>query len=456
MKNLALLLVISAGSTFLQAQVTRIQLDSVVTNRYMHPENDTKYVYTYQEDEIESLGYRWQPLTSSWRPFLKTTYQYSGNERVTTVYNWRNDTQTWAPDSKTADTFDASEKLIESIEFQWDESLNTWEPDTRYSLDNVNPPSYWEDVYETWNTNLNEWQYSRKNAKWADAAGNLIELIDYAGVNNSWILTGLSERHLYGYNANNDAISYENYRWMPSNSTWMPITKHTYFYAPDSSYVALDIYSFNIPQQAWVFVYRPVEEHYTYNPEGRVAEIIQLTGNPLDNNLKFTYTYDVEGNVTDYSRFTWGDVPEIWVPESQDIKVYDLSLSSEGVRCPPNHAETLKDAILISRDYYTNFQSFELLFQDFYYYSEFITGTDEAPASEALKLFPNPVRDLLTPGANAPRASSYQITDLNGRILQQEKSWDGDGIDVSWLIPGSYVIRLIEGNRIITGKFIKL
>ncbi|MFZ5940129.1 MAG: T9SS type A sorting domain-containing protein [Bacteroidota bacterium] len=53
-------------------------------------------------------------------------------------------------------------------------------------------------------------------------------------------------------------------------------------------------------------------------------------------------------------------------------------------------------------------------------------------------------------------ASTLSLLDLNGRVLFFLKQTEGiDGLDVSWLDPGCYIIRITGTGEIRTGKFIR-
>lgn len=81
-------------------------------------------------------------------------------------------------------------------------------------------------------------------------------------------------------------------------------------------------------------------------------------------------------------------------------------------------------------------------------------ANDEIDFDHAIEVYPNPTSDNLTIKSNNISANSnYQIIDSNGRIV---KSGSGiKKIDVSDLITGNYIIRIVQGNESYSLSFIK-
>lgn len=70
-------------------------------------------------------------------------------------------------------------------------------------------------------------------------------------------------------------------------------------------------------------------------------------------------------------------------------------------------------------------------------------------------IYPNPTTDFLTV-CHASKYTVYQIVDSNGKLVQ-EGVLDTEVIDVQNLIPGQYVIRLVDKTRLTMHfHFIKL
>lgn len=71
-----------------------------------------------------------------------------------------------------------------------------------------------------------------------------------------------------------------------------------------------------------------------------------------------------------------------------------------------------------------------------------------------LKVYPNPAVEYLNIKSNSLKIISYQIFDLSGRNVINEKH-NNSPINVSKLASGNYIIRITTSNKIFTEKFIK-
>jgi hypothetical protein len=89
-----------------------------------------------------------------------------------------------------------------------------------------------------------------------------------------------------------------------------------------------------------------------------------------------------------------------------------------------------------------------------------VTGLEEAKGINFLVMaYPNPTTDYLTLRIDEFEISnlSYQLYDINGKLLQNEKiTSDQTSIVMSNLVPSSYFVKVIQGNKEVkTFKIIK-
>ena len=89
-----------------------------------------------------------------------------------------------------------------------------------------------------------------------------------------------------------------------------------------------------------------------------------------------------------------------------------------------------------------------------------VTGIVEAKGINlSVSAYPNPTTDYLTLSIGEFEISnlSYQLYDMNGKLLQSEKiSGNQTSIVMSNLVPSSYFVKVIQGNKEVkTFKIIK-
>lgn len=81
------------------------------------------------------------------------------------------------------------------------------------------------------------------------------------------------------------------------------------------------------------------------------------------------------------------------------------------------------------------------------------TSVDTDDTNSHLQVYPNPVKEILNISLNGFEAQTYQIVDLNGRIVMQGNYTEK--LDVSHLQSGTYVLKLMIGEKSKTERFIK-
>lgn len=90
-----------------------------------------------------------------------------------------------------------------------------------------------------------------------------------------------------------------------------------------------------------------------------------------------------------------------------------------------------------------------------------VTGIEEAKGiSLSVSAYPNPTTDYLTLRIDEFDISnlSYQLYDMNGRLLQNERiTGNQTSIVMSNLVPANYFVKVIQGNKEVkTFKVIKM
>ena len=83
-----------------------------------------------------------------------------------------------------------------------------------------------------------------------------------------------------------------------------------------------------------------------------------------------------------------------------------------------------------------------------YYYETYnnnVSTQDHVRQSSGLRIYPNPVQKTLNLDLEKNRIQQVQILDMNGRLFLQQAG-EQQKLDVSNLIPGSYLIRVIDNK----------
>jgi hypothetical protein len=92
-----------------------------------------------------------------------------------------------------------------------------------------------------------------------------------------------------------------------------------------------------------------------------------------------------------------------------------------------------------------------------YYLNKTTTTSAVHDISFALKVYPNPVVNVLYVKNTSAQPTKYEIIDLQGRVVKQGTfGVNKRSINVSRLNPGVYIIKLSDGKNIIRTKFVKM
>ena len=85
------------------------------------------------------------------------------------------------------------------------------------------------------------------------------------------------------------------------------------------------------------------------------------------------------------------------------------------------------------------------------------TGIDDNYA-DAIRIYPNPVTDVLNLSLNGVKADHYQVVDIKGSVVMLMGSLDnmhGQTINTDRLQPGIYMLKLYSDDNVIIKKFTK-
>lgn len=87
-----------------------------------------------------------------------------------------------------------------------------------------------------------------------------------------------------------------------------------------------------------------------------------------------------------------------------------------------------------------------------YYQNTFVAGLNEN-AAQALRVYPNPVTDVLRADLTEP-IQRREVVDLTGKTVLQTR-WGGPTLDVSALEPGTYFLKVFTKDKLYRSTFVK-
>jgi hypothetical protein len=89
-------------------------------------------------------------------------------------------------------------------------------------------------------------------------------------------------------------------------------------------------------------------------------------------------------------------------------------------------------------------------------FSTYASDITDQPSERIIRLFPNPVGNLLSlPDYFPEHCDSMIITDMTGKMVMNRLSFTGKSLDISDLTPGLYLLTLMADGIYYQGKVLK-
>jgi YD repeat-containing protein len=352
---------------------------------------------------------------------VKNTYTYdaNGNMLSSTYEKWENNA--WVNVDKRNYTYDANGKMLYFTYEKWQNNAwvliakETFSYDINYNMIN--------ELSELWQNNI--WVNSYKWSYNYNISGNKITHLEQSWQNNMWVNR---IKYSYSYNGNNKIITELREDWY--NNIWENWEKYTYTY--DANGILL-----NKLWESW-YANSVYNYTYTYDANGNMLTEIKeyLDNNIWLNSMKFTYTYDANGNSIIAKR-------EIWL--SNDWCLFNYS----GQAYPFNVYSSNNDIFTFN---FSNSARYEA------HFVSFINGIIEND-NKQIALYPNPATNYIH--INLKQQTNLQNTTVSiyniqgQQLLQQNISQLQTEINIQSLAKGIYIIKVINGNEVMQGKFVK-
>jgi YD repeat-containing protein len=462
-----------------------------------------RYVDTYDANGnlTEHIGYWLNSASNDWvgRKRYTDTYDASGNLTEHIDYLWHSAKNDWVENWRYVDTYDANGNLTEHIEddwrivsdydangnlikkiwYEWCSETGSWKylpyycPGHGYSfcggghfVFTYDMNGYLtEEIKYEWDSVTNAWVGIPLSAWAYDSSGNQTEKIEYVwdSETNAWL--GI-QRSVWVYDSSGNQTEKIEYVWDSETNAWLGIQRSVWVYDSSGNLI-----------EEIVNVYRTV---YTYDANGNLIEEIEYYGNsPRDKNVYY-WSYPlllqqiiyVDENCCDTailgSMITGNMYPR------ENITFYITGGNSNNLFAVDSLSGDIRIQNCSDLDFDTSSiynLTVEAIFEDntrrisdtavisiFVNYD--ITSVREpifnTKFNSLIKLYPNPVNDLLTIETEKPGQYTIEITSLNGQLLYNDRmEGPTHQIDLSSFEKGLYFITVRSMDYVRTEKIIK-
>ena len=261
--------------------------------------NDQKKSYSYDPDgnQISDVTERWDTASSSWVYSRKHEYTYDANHNMLSDVEARWSSGAWVNDEKYEWSYDANNNQTLEVYKRW--SSGAWVNSAKHEL-TYDGNKKTLDVYSRWSSGA--WENSSKKTYTYDSNNNLISENEYLWLspsstwkNSRWIL--------YTYNASNKITFKNEKKWDNATSSWLDKERTSWTYNLNGK--VLHTLNEDYKSGAWV---NDREYIYTYDANDNILSYIERyhwNGSDWDENNKYNFRYNSEGNCNGGNHETW-------------------------------------------------------------------------------------------------------------------------------------------------------
>jgi len=367
---------------------------------------------------------QWNEGSGTWVKTLKGDNTFDGNGNYTSYIwsEWDTIANEWVFTSKFENAFDANDNQTSNVSSFWNADSNRWENAQKWEYIFVNG-NHTSTVFSIWNPVLEDWMATAKTEYTYNADGDLTLKIDYQWdlMTQQWVQTYKKEN---SYDANGWRTLTSQSAWNADSNKWIMQSKYERTYLEDG---------FNDYSASYGWDY--------------------LLNRMIGWN-RWEATPDAYGNTHILIVSVWDKDTEDWVERNKTEYTYDYAYTWQDLLTP------LYGKYKITRRIESQFQNTELksgewiVVDDFtYHYSDLaVSSVDDVQKGE-LSIYPNPASEYIqVVGDVDTDAARILMYDVSGKIVVNRVLDNGGRIPVSHLSRGIYVVRLVQGSKVKTGK----
>jgi hypothetical protein len=393
---------------------------------------------------------------------------------MTMLYVWDTNNSNWKPFQKDEYTFDSNGNLIsETTSYQFTPSVWTLGEKTDYTYFQNIDNDYKLHLEETfsWSTMTSQWVNTYKYELTYDSNGYLVTLelgSEWDSFMNQWIYAYKDE--FFYDTIMTPLISYEiNSLWDYGLNQWIPDSKREYSYIGFGGIAEELIYKWEgDPTNDWVYESK-IENEWSWYPVVPIGLKTKETGynwdsdmNQWENYYKDEYQYDSNFNRTIGTYFRWDETPMEWAQFYKDEFIFDLDYNFDDLIGPFYSDEGLAESFYRFFNMVIGYRGYEYIdpiWEDtnkmLFYYSNYTNPLQvvDKILSDAVKLYPNPVSDILKIDSEI-QLTKLEFYSLIGKKIM-EVSNGFEAIPLYNLADGIYIVNIRSENGVMFKKIIK-
>ncbi|MDH5413000.1 MAG: T9SS type A sorting domain-containing protein [Flavobacteriaceae bacterium] len=417
------------------------------------------------KNELDSLiSSQWDDNLNEWVRDSKEEFTYDVNENLNSfIYSeWYEGSLAWTPIMKYELNFDSNRNLLEFSNYFW---WGGWFPNEKMEFNYDGNGNLTLDTTFAWDYMNNLWVQSYKTEYTYDGNQNLILVTNFEWFSNEnkWYFQYKDE---LTYNMSNNLIQEITSWWNYGTSQWDPGNKWVYTYDVGNNLISEVLTSWD--GNDWV---NEDKYEYSYNTGGQLTVDIgfdwSISINYWNPFYKDEYTYDSNGNRTLGYYYEWiSGNPGEWSNYYYDEFIFDLAYDMNDIIGPllfedllgygfGDIAVAFNNMVIGYRGYEYENQSWTDIDKVIFYYSDYnnALNIDDEILSQSVKLYPNPVDDVLIVYSEIPLTKVEVYSILGKKVKEFNAGFNSMRIDN--LSNGVYIVRILAEKGSATRKLIK-
>ncbi|MEZ4908532.1 MAG: T9SS type A sorting domain-containing protein, partial [Saprospiraceae bacterium] len=240
--------------------------------------------------------------------------------------------------------------------------------------------------------------------------------------------------------------------------------------------IKAEMYATDTLRHHGLYMYEKVMQQNNLNRKSNMLNSVQATKQKLDSiisnnwdestsqwvvDYKAEYTYDDNGNMTQFLDYYWDESTSQWVVDYKTEYTYNNTYSFSDLILPNSFSDIGLYFNHMMTSYFgydwdeTN-SKWDESYSGIFYYSELNITNVKSIETEIAGVYPNPVSDEINFDiTNSNNTVTFELFDIQGRKLISREVTNNEQLSLEGLTNGIYLYNFIIDGKVQSGKLIK-
>lgn len=418
-----------------------------------------KKEYTYGPDEhvTRLITYDWDMETQQWINDEKYEYQYNASGKLSTIISYwiDEDPLNWLIGGKEEYIYETGHETL--TYYYWDAISSQWIYNKKYEKELDANGNVVEDVEYYYNSETSQWDPHVKNEYEFNSNNYLVEERNYYYMTNisDWLATS---KVIYSYDMNNDLIEKAGYSYLTDLEEWRLGSKRKYTY--NGNHQILSDTSLNWSWASEQLEYEDLTV-YAYDGAGNKTEEVYSVweDNQWLYDTKEVYVPNASGDLTELDIYTWFVELNDWVFAERIEVTLNTDYTTDQLILPLDYF-TLDypfKHMVVSTDGFLNDGNNNWIRtgSKVFYFSGYNPNSIIETAQNSVTLYPNPASSrIFLKSDEITEKVELELIDQQGKLVLSREVSANSYVQTDFLRSGVYLYRIKQNGNTSLGKLI--